>query len=162
MQFAKNRCAEVFVTASGDGVEFVRALGADHVIAYWQQRFEDLARDMDLVFDLVGGETQQRSWAVVKSGGALISTLNEPSQIEATNHGARATRYTARSDAKQRSEIGRLIDEGEVVVKVTATYPFAATPNALVTLEKGHVRGKIVVDMAQKAEASIMACATTR
>ncbi|NKJ50846.1 oxidoreductase [Burkholderia sp. SG-MS1] len=147
VQFAKIRGAQVFVTASGEGIQFVRGLGADHVIDYSQQRFEDAARDMDLVFDLVGGETQQRSWAVVKSGGALISTLNEPSQIEATSHGARAARYTARPVGKQLAEIGRLIDEGRANVKVTATFPFDAIPDALATLEKGHVRGKVVVDM---------------
>ena len=150
VQFAKVRGAEVFVTASGDGVEFVQGLGADHVIDYSQQRFEDAARDMDLVFDLVGGETQQRSWAVVKPGGALVSTLNEPSQIEATSRGARATRYTARPDGKQLAEIGRLIDEGKVNVKLTAAFPFGAVPDALAMLEKGHVRGKVVVDMAQR------------
>jgi NADPH:quinone reductase-like Zn-dependent oxidoreductase len=149
VQFAKARRAEVFVTASGDGVEFVRELGADHVIDYSRQRFEDVAHDMDLVFDLVGGETQQRSWAVVKRGGALVSTLNEPSQIEATSHGARATRYTARPDGNQLAEIGRLIDEGKVSVKLTATFPFGAVPDALAMLERGHVRGKVVVDMAQ-------------
>lgn len=89
VQFARHKGAQVYVTASGDGVEFVRALGADHVIDYAAQRFEDVANEMDLVFDLVGGETQARSWAVVASGGALISTLAEPSQVEASRHGAR-------------------------------------------------------------------------
>jgi len=148
VQFAKTMGARVFVTASGDGVEFVRRLGADHVIDYSTQRFEDAAPDMDLVFDLVGGQTQQRSWAVVKAGGALISTLAEPSQIEATNRGARAARYTARPDGGQLAEIARLIDQGQVDVKVTATYPFGAVPEALARLEKGHVRGKIVIAVA--------------
>jgi NADPH:quinone reductase-like Zn-dependent oxidoreductase len=145
VQFAKTMGAQVFVTASGDGVEFVRRLGADHVIDYSTQRFEDAAPDMDLVFDLVGGQTQQRSWAVVKAGGAFISTLAEPSQIEATSRGARAARYTARPDGAQLAEVARLIDQGQVDVKVMATYPFDAAPEALATLEKGHVRGKIVI-----------------
>lgn len=150
VQFAKARGAEVFVTASGDGIDFVRALGADHVIDHSTQRFEDAARDMDLVFDLVGGETQQRSWSVVRSGGAMISTLTEPSQIEATNRGARAARYTARPDGKQLTQIARLIDEGKVEVKVAQTYPFDATPDALARIEQGHVRGKLVVAVAQQ------------
>jgi NADPH:quinone reductase-like Zn-dependent oxidoreductase len=147
VQFAKHEGAEVFVTASGDGVEFVRSLGADHVIDYRTQRFEELARDMDLVFDLVGGATQSRSWAVVASGGAMVSTLTEPSQVDAANHGARAARYTARPDGAQLTRIASLIDNAKIRVRVAKTYPFDAAGEALVRLEKGHVRGKIVVDL---------------
>lgn len=147
VQFARYKGAEVFVTASGDGVEFVRELGADHVIDYSTQRFEDIAHDMDLVFDLVGGETQTRSWAVVAYGGALISTLNEPSQADASNHGARAKRYTAQPDGAQLAVIASLIQDGKVVVKVAETYPFDATREALARQEEGHVRGKLVVDV---------------
>lgn len=149
VQFAQRMGAEVFVTASGDGVEFVRSLGADHVIDYHAQRFEEVARDMDLVFDLVGGDTQRRSWAVVAPGGALISTLNEPSQTEAASHGAHAARYTARPDGTQLARIASLIDEGEVRVEVVGTYPFDATGDALARLAKGHVHGKIVVEVSE-------------
>jgi NADPH:quinone reductase-like Zn-dependent oxidoreductase len=145
VQFAKQKGAEVFATASGDGIEFVRSLGADRVIDYRAQRFEDIARNMDLVFDLVGGDTQRRSWSVVATGGALISTLNEPSQTEASNHGARAARYTARPDGRQLTEIASLIDEGNVRVVVAERFAFDATPAALERTAQGHVRGKIVV-----------------
>jgi NADPH:quinone reductase-like Zn-dependent oxidoreductase len=148
VQFAKQKGAEVFVTASGDGIDFVRSLGADHVIDYRAQRFEDLAPDMDLVFDLVGGETQSRSWAVVARGGALISTLTEPSQTEASSHGAHAARYTARPDGTQLTTIASLIDAGSVRVVIAETFPFNAAADALARLEKGHVRGKIVVEVA--------------
>jgi NADPH:quinone reductase-like Zn-dependent oxidoreductase len=149
VQFAKHRGADVFVSASGDGIELVRSLGADHVIDYRTQQFEDIARDMDLVFDLVGGETQRRSWTVVARGGALISTLTEPSQTEAARRGARAARYTARPDGAQLTRIASLIDSGDVRVSVEQVYPFDAVGEALARLEKGHVRGKIVVDVAR-------------
>jgi NADPH:quinone reductase-like Zn-dependent oxidoreductase len=151
VQFAKHKGAEVSVTASGDGVEFVRELGADHVINYSTQKFEDFAPDMDLVFDLVGGETQTRSWAIVAWGGALISTLTEPSQAQAARRGARAARYTAQPEGGQLAHIASLIEEGKVHVKVAESYPFHATAYALARLEKGHVRGgKIVVDIGQQ------------
>lgn len=152
VQFARYKGAEVFVTASGDGIEFVRSLGADHVIDYRTQRFEEFARDMDLVFDLVGGDTQSRSWAVIAPGGALISTLTEPSQVEAANHGARAARYTARPDGKQLTRIASLIDDGTARVSVAQTWPFDAVREALTRLEKAHVRGKIVVDLSGTGE----------
>lgn len=91
--FAKEKGAEVFVTASEDGIEFVRSLGADHVIDYRHQHVEDLVPEADLVLDLVGGETQTRSWNVVAKGGALISTLTEPSQTDASRRGAQRTLY---------------------------------------------------------------------
>ncbi len=147
VQFARHKGAEVFATASGDGIDFVKSLGADRVIDYHQEQFEDIARDMDLVFDLIGGDTQSRSWSVVKHGGALISTLAEPSSEEAGAHSARAGRYTARPDGEQLEEIGRLIEVGYVKVNVVASFPFNATADALSTLAKGHVHGKIVVNL---------------
>ncbi|MGA7777890.1 MAG: NADP-dependent oxidoreductase [Paraburkholderia sp.] len=147
VQFARHQGAEVFVTASGNGVEFVRSLGADHVINYRTERFEEVASDMDLVFDLVGGETQSRSWAVVAAGGRLVSTLSEPSQTEAARHGAHAMRYTARPDGAQLARIASLIDADEVRVEVAEPYPFDAMGDALARLDKGHVRGKIVVEV---------------
>jgi NADPH:quinone reductase-like Zn-dependent oxidoreductase len=147
VQFARYKGAEVFVTASGDGLDFVRELGADHVIDYSSQRFEDIAQDVDLVFDLVGGEAQTRSWAVVAAGGALISTLTEPSQVEASRRGAHAARYTAQPNGAQLAAIASLIQERKVVVKVVETYPFDATPQALARQKEGHVRGKLVVDV---------------
>ncbi|OLL31586.1 oxidoreductase [Burkholderia sp. SRS-W-2-2016] len=149
VQFAKQHGAQVFATASGDGIEFVRSLGADRVIDYHAQRFEDVARDMDLVFDLIGGDTQRRSWAAVASGGALISTLTEPSQTEASKHGARAARYTARPDGRQLAEIAALINHGSVRVAVAERFAFDALAKALERLAKGHVRGKLVVEVAQ-------------
>jgi NADPH:quinone reductase-like Zn-dependent oxidoreductase len=145
VQFAKARGAEVFVTASGQGIEFVRSLGADHVIDYHTQRFEAVVGEVDLVFDLVGGETQTRSWRVVAKGGALISTLNEPSATEAAARGARGERYTARPDGKQLAEIAALIDDGRVQVQIASSFAFDELPQAMALLEQGHVRGKIVV-----------------
>src|SRR5579871_2366396 len=69
IQFAKARGARVYTTVSADSRGFVRELGADEAIDYKTQRFEDVARDIDLVYDLVAGETQQRSWSVLKRGG---------------------------------------------------------------------------------------------
>jgi NADPH:quinone reductase-like Zn-dependent oxidoreductase len=146
VQVAKNRGAEVFITTSGDGMDLMRELRVSHVIDYSAEKFEDIAQNMDLVFDLVGGETQSRSWASVATGGTLASTLTKPSQTEAAARGGQAMRYTARPDGKQLTEIAALIDSGKVSVKAAATFPRDAAPDGLKRLEKGHVRGKIVVD----------------
>lgn len=145
VQFAREKGAEVYATASGDGIDFVRSLGIEHVIDYRSQRFEDIAREMDLVFDLVGGETQSRSWPLVKRGGALVSTLTEPSQAEAAARGARGARFTARPDGAQLASIAALIDEGRVKVRVAEQFAFDNLKQAFARIEAGHVRGKIVV-----------------
>lgn len=146
VQFARVKGARTYVTASGPGLELVRSLGADHVIDYRHERFEDVAKNIDVVFDLVGGDTQTRSWSVLKDGGALISTLAEPSREAAQRHNARTARYTARPDGKQLGEIGALIDEGQVRVHVSEVFSFEATPDAIARVERGHVTGKVVID----------------
>ncbi|GAA4331427.1 NADP-dependent oxidoreductase [Pigmentiphaga soli] len=148
VQLARAEGAEVIATASGDGVEFVRSLGADRVIDYRHEAFEQIVRDVDMVFDLVGGDTQARSWQVLKEGGALVSTIQAPSQELAAERGIRATRYTARPDGGQLTEIGGLIDCGMVKVRVAAAFHFRDAVEAERRLEQGHLRGKLVLEVA--------------
>lgn len=145
IQFAKAKGAQVFTTVSGLDVAFVRELGADEAIDYKAQRFEEVARDIDLVFDLIAGETQTRSWSVLKPGGALVSTLQKPDDALAQRHRVRATNYMAHPDAGQLAEVGRLIDQGKVRVHVDREFPLAEVRQAQRYLENEHVRGKVVL-----------------
>ena len=77
-------------TTSSENVEYVQGLGADQVIDYTVRQFETVAHDVDLVLDLVGGESQQRSWSVLKAGGILVSLQEPPSQEIAAKYGVRA------------------------------------------------------------------------
>ena len=148
VQLAKARGATVIATASGDHVDFVRSLGADQVIDHRHERFDDQVRDVDLVYDLVGGETQERSWALLKQGGALVTTLAEPPQDKAQAHCVRATRYTVQPDAGQLREIDELIDAGKVRPHVERTFDMASVHEAFAAIEHGHVAGKLVLDLA--------------
>jgi len=145
VQFARAAGAHVIATGAGESLELLEALGADETVDYRKQNFEDAARDVDLVYDLIGGDTQQRAWAVVRRGGALVSTLNEPSQADASAHGARAMRYTARPDGGQLARIAQLIERGAVRVEIVGRFPFERVPDAFARLEQGHLRGKLVV-----------------
>jgi NADPH:quinone reductase-like Zn-dependent oxidoreductase len=145
IQFAKVRGAIVLTTVAAQNLEFVGELGADRAIDYQSQRFEEIARDVDLVLDLVGGETQERSWSVLKPGGILVSALGEPSRQKAMQRGVHAVGYRAQANGGQLAEIGRLIDQGKVRPVVMATYPLAEARRAHEQLERGHVRGKIVL-----------------
>jgi len=145
IQFAKARGARVLTTVSTGNVEFAKSLGADVVIDYKTQRFEDHASDLDMVFDLIDGETRERSWKLLKPGATLISTLTEPSQQKAKDLGVRALRYTVEADGNELAEIGALVTAGKVKVHVQKTYPLEEAAQALATLEKGHAVGKIVL-----------------
>ncbi len=147
VQFAKAKGATVLTTVSGENIGFVRDLGADQAIDHKTQRFEEIARDIDLVFDLVAGETQERSWPVLKPGGILVSTLGQPSPQKAAQHKVRAIGYRAQPNAAELAEIGRLIDDAKVRVVIAATFPLARVREAEELLERGHVRGKVVVTL---------------
>jgi len=148
VQFAKARGATVVTTVSTDDVAFARSLGADEVIDHTQERFESRLSGIDLVYDLVGGETQERSWAVLRKGGALVSTVQEPSQEKASAIDVRAMRYTAAPNASQLLEIDALIQSGKVRPHVARTFAYGDAMEALRSLEKGHGAGKRVLDMA--------------
>jgi NADPH:quinone reductase-like Zn-dependent oxidoreductase len=145
VQFAKAVGAYVIATASGDGLQLVRDYGADQVVDYKTQEFEDVAHDVDLVFDLIGGETQARSFTVLKLGGALISTVQEPDKAKAAEKHLKAERYRAVPNGGQLAQIAELIDAGKVKVVVAKTFPLAQAADAHRDLETQHPQGKIVL-----------------
>jgi NADPH:quinone reductase-like Zn-dependent oxidoreductase len=147
VQFAKAKGARVLTTVSTENLEFARSLGADVVIDYKKQRFEELAQDLDMVFDLIDGETRERSWKLLKKGGVLVTTLTEPSQETAARHGVRAMRYTVEADGKELAEMLSLVTSGKVKPHVQKTYPLEEAAQALNSVEQGHSVGKIVITM---------------
>ncbi len=145
IQFAKAKGAWVATTVSASDKEFASELGADQVIDYKSEKFEDLVEPVDLVFDLIGGETQERSFSIVKPGGALISTLQEPDKARAADRNIRAGRYTAQPNGAQLQEIADLIDEGKVKVVVADTFELREVAEAQAALKDKHLRGKVVL-----------------
>lgn len=143
--FARHAGAAVIATASERDLDFVRELGADMVIDYRTERFEDVARNVDLVFDLVGGETQARSWAVLKPGGVLVSTVGKPDPTLPDAHGKRGLRYMAEPNPAQLGQIGVLVAAGDVRVHIDARFAFDDFAAAFDRLEHGHGRGKIIL-----------------
>lgn len=145
VQLAKAFGARVTATASGDGVPLAEAYGADQVIDYQHAAFEQQARDVDLVFDLIGGDTQTRSWQVLKPGGALISTVQEPDQERRAEYGARALRYAVEPNADQLAQIAALIDDGKIRVMVAEIFALNKVAEAHRLLERAHPQGKLVL-----------------
>src|SRR6267154_5904799 len=101
VQLAKWKGGHVFGTASTKNQELLRELGVDEPIDYTKQKFEDVARDVDLVLDLIGGETQERSWSVLKNGGVLLSLVQPPSVEKAKALDVRAAIIGAQPNGAQ-------------------------------------------------------------
>jgi NADPH:quinone reductase-like Zn-dependent oxidoreductase len=137
----------VIATCSGQDADFVKGLGAAEVIDYHKEKFEDRVHEVDLVFDLVAGETQDRSFAVIRQGGVLVSTLKEPDEARAAERNIRTAHYMAAPNGAQLAEIGRLIDAGKVVPNIDGVFPLNAAADAEKELETSHVRGKIVLSV---------------
>jgi NADPH:quinone reductase-like Zn-dependent oxidoreductase len=147
VQFAKAKGARVLTTVSTDNVEFARGLGADVVIDYKTQCFEEQAQDLDMVFDLIDGETRERSWKLLKRGGVFVSTLTEPSQETATRHGVRALRYTVEANGGELAEIVDLVVSGKVKPHVQKTFRLVEASQGIAMVEHGGSVGKIVLSL---------------
>ncbi len=149
VQLAKATGAYVLATASGKNEEFVRDLGADECIDYTKQKFEDVAKDVDVVFDTIGGDTQERSFQVLKKGGFLVSTVSPPSQESAEKFGIKAEMISVQPNAEQLAEITKLAEEGKVKTHVETVLPLSEVKKAHELSESGHTRGKIVLSVAE-------------
>ena len=123
VQLAKLKGAHVLATTVGQNVEYVQRLGADEVIDYSITPFETVAHAVDLVLDLVGGETQQRSWGVLKAGGILVSLLEPPSQEDAAKYGVRAAFMGAQPSSGLLKELADLLDRGQIKPHVDKVFP---------------------------------------
>jgi NADPH:quinone reductase-like Zn-dependent oxidoreductase len=145
VQLARWKGAKVIGTASAKNADFVKSLGADQVIDYHTTRFEDVVHDVDVVLDTQAGDTQQRSYKVLKKSGILVSTLGIEDPGMAAKYGVRATGFMAQPNGGELREIAKLVDEGKVKPEVTQVLPLRDVAKAHEMSQTGHVRGKIVL-----------------
>ena len=152
VQIAKARGAHVIATASARNHEYLKSIGVDEAIDYRTQRFEDVVEDVDLVVDTVGGDTLERSPAVVKRGGRIVSVAGRAPQAACEAGGIECKGVRAAPAAESLAEIGRLIDAGKIDVHVDATFPLARAADAQELNREGHTRGKIVLVVREDAK----------
>ncbi len=145
VQLAKWKGAYVFATASTKNQDLLRELGADKAIDYTRQRFEDVARKIDVVLDTLGGETQDRSWSVLKKGGNLVSLVQPPSEEKAEELGVRAALLGAQANGAQLAEIAKIIDAGQIAPVIDRILPLSEVRRAHELNKSGHTHGKIVL-----------------
>ena len=147
VQLAKAKGAIVIGTASGKNEQFVRDLGADEFVDYTQQPFEEVVKDVDVVFDTVGEDTLERSFQTLKKGGFLVSSAQTPSEEKAREFGVEAAWFFCQPSAEQLAEINQLIDEGKLKIYVETVLPLREAKKALQLSQSGRTRGKIVLQV---------------
>ncbi|WP_338244013.1 NADP-dependent oxidoreductase [Aurantiacibacter hainanensis] len=172
IQIAKALGAHVVTTASERGRELVERMGADEVIDYENQKFEDVIEPVDGAFDLIGGDTLSRTFGIVKKGGRVVSIAGTPEPRMATRdldgrYGLAAMLWVAsvkiRAQAKKAgvdyrfllmhpsgselAYLAQMTQLGKLTPQIDSRYPFAQIGEAMAELEKGHAKGKIVVTM---------------
>lgn len=147
VQLAKWKGAHVLGTASIKNHSFLYELGAEAVIDYENVAFDEVLRDVDVVFDTIGGETMERSWKVLRPGGILISIISPPSQEEAEAKDLRAGYVFVQPNQKQLAQIAELVDSDVLNVFVETVMPLNEARHAHELSEARHTRGKIVLSV---------------
>jgi NADPH:quinone reductase-like Zn-dependent oxidoreductase len=150
IQIAKARGAKVIATASTANQDLLKQLGADVTIDYTKQKFEDVAKDVDVVLDSIGRDTLARSYGVVKKGGIIVSIVARPKDSELDKHGIRGAALSVEPNSEELAEIGKLIDEKKIKVIVSQTFPLSEAKKAQEQVATGHTRGKIVLKIAEE------------
>lgn len=147
VQFAKWKGAYVIGTASTANVNFVRSLGADEVIDYTTTPFEEVAQDVDVVLDTIGGDTLLRSMHLVKRGGTVVSIVEVPPAELAESLGIRADINQVFPASEHLHQIVQLIDAGHMQPAIRQVFPLREAAHAHEMCETGHGRGRIILSI---------------
>jgi NADPH:quinone reductase-like Zn-dependent oxidoreductase len=145
IQIAKACGAKVIATASTANQSLLKQLGADVAIDYTRQKFEDIAKNVDVVLDSVGKDTLGRSYGVVNKGGIIVSIVARPDHAELDKRGIRGGFISVKPNSEELAEIGKLIDDKKIKVIVSQTFPLSEAMKAQEQVATGHTRGKIVL-----------------
>lgn len=147
IQIAKYFGAEVTTTTSSKNKDLVKSLGADLVIDYTTQSFENELSNYDLVIDAIGGDTLTKSFKVLKKGGRLISIKGQDTENLAKDYGVNFEWFFMSPDGEMLTEIASLISQGTIKTVIDSTYSMKQAPEAFELLAKGRAKGKIVITM---------------
>lgn len=145
LQFARCRGIHIIATCSKQKSDLVRELGAEQVIDYARVRFEDEISDVDAVLDTVGGDTLERSWKVIRKGGALVTIVGDAPEEEAAAYGVRGISMLVEPNRAQLIEISQLVDQGKVRPIIGGIFPLRDARKAYESGLSGHNQGKIVL-----------------
>ena len=145
IQLAKSLGAYVATTVASDDKDYAKSLGADEVIDYENEAFEDKLADFDAVFDTVGGETTDRSFKVLKKGGVIVSMLGAPNESLAEKYGVTAIGQNTQTNVDRLMRLAKYVEGGKIKAQVDKVFALNQVKEAFQHLEDGHPRGKVVL-----------------
>jgi alcohol dehydrogenase len=146
IQLARHLGAHVATTVSKNNKEFVQRLGADQVIDYKTEDFEDILHDYDAVFDTVGGDTYERSFKVLKKdSGIIVSMLEQPSSELMNQFGIKAIFLLSQVDRQRLAKLAQWVDQNNIKINVEKTFSLDEASKALDYQKDEHPRGKVVL-----------------
>lgn len=145
IQLAKHNGAYVSTTVNVNDKQFVQELGADQIMDYNSQKFKDLLHDYDAVFDTIGGDTYKRSFKVLKKGGIIISTLEQPNSELMQQYGVKATFQFTQVNRKRLTKLAQWVDQNNIKINVDRTFSLDEAGKALDYQKDVHPRGKVVI-----------------
>ena len=150
IQIAKSRGARVIATASTPNQDLLKRLGADVAIDYTKTKFENVAKDTDLVLDTVGHDTLARSYGVVKKGGMIVSIVARCDPAELKKYKIRGASLASHPDSKELAQISQLIDQNKIKPVVSRVLPLTDAARADALAATHHTRGKMVLKVADE------------
>jgi alcohol dehydrogenase len=145
IQLAKHFGAYVATTVTANDKQFAKELGADEIIDYKTQTFEELIRDYDAAFDTIGGETYSRSFKVLKRGGIIVSMLEQPNQELMKQFGVKAIFQFTQVNRDRLTKLAQWVDQNNIRVNVDKAFPLEEAGKALDYQRDVHPRGKVVL-----------------
>lgn len=149
IQLAKALGAYVATTVSLDHRDFVKQLGADEIVDYKLEKFEEKLKDFDAVFDTVGGETTHNSFPVLKKGGIMVSMVGQPSTELAKKYGVTVIGQGTNVNTKQLDSLREFVDKEKIRVNIGKVFPLDEVREAFKYQEEDHPRGKVVIKIKQ-------------
>lgn len=148
IQYAKHVGAYVATTVSGDAIAFVKALGADEVIDYKKQAFDEILKDYDAALDTIGGEVADKSYSVLKRSGTLVLLVSQINEELAKESGVKTIRQQTKTNTAHLERLARLVEDGVMKVHIDRAFSLEQTRDAFGHLQSGHPRGKVVIKLA--------------
>ncbi len=148
IQLAKHTGAYVITTAAASDTDYLKSLGADEIIDYTTQDFSHEVSDIDAVFDTVGGDTNAKSYTVLKDGGAFVSMVQAADDEQVASKHLRYDHQFTRTTSERLSEVAKLVDAGDLKVHIDKVFSLEEAGEALNYLKTGHPKGKVVIQVA--------------
>lgn len=147
IQLAKAAGAYVITTTSAKNTDLVRSLGADEVIDYRHQDFSQVVKDLDVVLDTIGGDTLERSYGVLRRGGAITTTVARPDEAKVAALGLRAGYGMVQPNGARLEQMAKLIERGQVRTVIDKIFPLQDVREAHAYSETGRAAGKIILQV---------------